>query len=92
MTARWEKIRTGVKWDSTEWYQFPSGSNACIECQNESRFGKNVLNFKKDATFSRVATEWLNKWFSTFSLHRANCRVTDATAGHELPELANYYN
>ena len=30
--------------------------------------------------------------FSTFSLHRANCRVTDATAGHELPKLANYSN
>ena len=33
-----------------------------------------------------------SQWFSMFSLHRANCRATDATAGHELPELANYYN
>ena len=32
------------------------------------------------------------QWFSTFSLHWANCRGTDATAGHELPALADYYN
>ena len=34
----------------------------------------------------------VNQWFSTFSLHRANCGDADTTAGHELPELANYYN
>ena len=30
-------------------------------------------------------------WFVA-ALHLANCRVTDATAGHELLELANFYN
>ena len=34
----------------------------------------------------------LLQWFSPFSLHRAKCRGKDATAGHELPDLANYYN
>ena len=40
----------------------------------------------------QMNTLHVDQWFSTFSLHWANCRFTDATAGHELPELANYHN
>ena len=59
-----------------------------------SRFKDSAFNaIGHDETWiQRIFFQSPRQWFSTFSLRRTNCRGTDATAGHELPQFANYYN
>ena len=47
------------------------------------------LEYSHGPTLYRHPIVHSHQGFSNFSLHRANSRDTDATAGYELPELAN---